>query len=231
MPTKNTTVTNEYQSEHVPKTRSKAWGVLGAGFFVFLALMGVFAKLAEETHEGDTLPFDQAILYVVHAMRTSLLDTFVPIVTNLGGVIGVVTIVLLASVLLASRRKYLALVQVLAGVGGAVALNLVVKTFFARPRPDLLERLVTETSYSFPSGHSMVSAALALSLVLIAWKTRWRWWVVAGAVAYVALIGLTRLYLGVHYPTDVLAGWTLGGAWVLLVALAIGGIKAKRGAR
>ena len=141
------------------------------------------------------------------------------------GIIGI------ASAALATKRKYLALLQMLVGVGGAVLLNMLVKGFFARQRPDLWERLVTETSYSFPSGHSMASAALALSVVLITWNTRFRWWVVAAASLYVVTIGFTRLYLGVHYPTDVLAGWSLGAAWVLFVAWIIGGIsrRNKRG--
>ena len=222
---------NQYQSESKPSFLSTVVSKIGIGFVVFFLLMGLFAKLAEEMHEGDTLGVDQTILYSVHSLHGTLLDQIVPLITNLGGAVGVIGIIGIASAALATKRKYLALLQMLVGVGGAVLLNMLVKGFFARQRPDLWERLVTETSYSFPSGHSMASAALALSVVLITWNTRFRWWVVAAASLYVVTIGFTRLYLGVHYPTDVLAGWSLGAAWVLFVAWIIGGIsrRNKRG--
>ena len=227
----NVELKNQYQSELKPSFLSKVVSKIGIGFVVFFLLMGLFAKLAEEMHEGDTLGVDQTILYSVHSLHGTLLDQIVPLITNLGGVAGVVGIIGIASAALATKRKYLALLQMLVGVGGAVLLNMLVKGFFARQRPDLWERLVTETSYSFPSGHSMASAALALSVVLIAWNTRFRWWVVAAASLYVVTIGFTRLYLGVHYPTDILAGWSLGAAWVLFVVWIIGGIsrRNKRG--
>jgi undecaprenyl-diphosphatase len=221
----NVELKNQYQSESKPSFLSTVVSKIGIGFVVFFLLMGLFAKLAEEMHEGDTLGVDQTILYSVHSLHGTLLDQIVPLITNLGGVVGVIGIIGIASAALATKRKYLALLQMLVGVGGAVLLNMLVKGFFARQRPDLWERLVTETSYSFPSGHSMASAALALSVVLITWNTRFRWWVVAAASLYVVTIGFTRLYLGVHYPTDVLAGWSLGAAWVLFVAWLIGGIS------
>lgn len=221
----NVELKNQYQSESKPSLLSTVVSKIGIGFVVFFLLMGLFAKLAEEMHEGDTLGVDQTILYSVHSLHGTLLDQIVPLITNLGGVVGVIGIIGIASAALATKRKYLALLQMLVGVGGAVLLNMLVKGFFARQRPDLWERLVTETSYSFPSGHSMASAALALSVVLITWNTRFRWWVVAAASLYVVTIGFTRLYLGVHYPTDVLAGWSLGAAWVLFVAWLIGGIS------
>lgn len=227
----NVELKNQYQSESKPSFLSTVVSKIGIGFVVFFLLMGLFAKLAEEMHEGDTLGVDQTILYSVHSLHGTLLDQIVPLITNLGGAVGVIGIIGIASAALATKRKYLALLQMLVGVGGAVLLNMLVKGFFARQRPDLWERLVTETSYSFPSGHSMASAALALSVVLITWNTRFRWWVVAAASLYVVTIGFTRLYLGVHYPTDVLAGWSLGAAWVLFVAWIIGGIsrRNKRG--
>lgn len=221
----NVELKNQYQSESKPSLLSTVVSKIGIGFVVFFLLMGLFAKLAEEMHEGDTLGVDQTILYSVHSLHGTLLDQIVPLITNLGGAVGVIGIIGIASAALATKRKYLALLQMLVGVGGAVLLNMLVKGFFARQRPDLWERLVTETSYSFPSGHSMASAALALSVVLITWNTRFRWWVVAAASLYVVTIGFTRLYLGVHYPTDVLAGWSLGAAWVLFVAWLIGGIS------
>ena len=68
----------------------------------------------------------------------------------------------------------------------------------------------------------MLSSALAFSLVVVMWHTRWRWIVTSLAAAYVVSIGFTRLYLGVHYPTDVVAGWCVSAAWVIIVAVVLG---------
>jgi undecaprenyl-diphosphatase len=81
--------------------------------------------------------------------------------------------------------------------------------------------LAHETSPSYPSGHALVSAAFALALVIIARETRWRWRVGAAASAYVLAVGFSRLYLGVHYPSDVLAGWCLAVAWAATASILV----------
>ena len=97
---------------------------------------------------------------------------------------------------------------------GSALLNLGSKRFFQRDRPSLWESIAPESTFSFPSGHAMGSMTLAAVAVLLAWRTRWRWPVALAAVAFVLLVGLSRLYLGVHYPSDVVAGWAAGLAWV-----------------
>ena len=91
--------------------------------------------------------------------------------------------------------------------GGSALLNLAAKQAFARDRPSLWESIAPEHNYSFPSGHAMGSMTLAVALVLLAWNTRWRWPVVAAMAVFVPMVGLSRVYLGVHYPSDILAGW------------------------
>ena len=93
-------------------------------------------------------------------------------------------------------------------------LNVCAKLFFSRQRPQLWETIVTEKSFSFPSGHSIGSMSFAAALTLLAWPTRWRWPVAIGALSFAITIGLTRLYLGVHYPSDVAAGWCAALVWV-----------------
>jgi membrane-associated phospholipid phosphatase len=97
---------------------------------------------------------------------------------------------------------------------GAGLVNLLAKLFFGRARPDLWASIAPESDYSFPSGHAMASMAVAAALVLMLWPTRFRWLTVALGLIYVLAIGLTRLYLGVHYPTDILGGWCASLAWV-----------------
>ena len=104
-------------------------------------------------------------------------------------------------------------------IGGAILTNLL-KNVFARPRPDLVDHLVAVHSMSFPSGHAMGAAATFLTLGALLARTE-RKKVVRGYIFAVAglltlMVGFSRVFLGVHYPTDVLAGWTLGAAWALL---------------
>ena len=106
-------------------------------------------------------------------------------------------------------------------VGGAAAFDLVSKAFFARPRPTVYAHLVQESNFSFPSGHAMGGIAFFLALHLLLWRTlprRWRWIGVLGLVLALA-IGISRPYLQVHYPSDIVAGWAFGSAWVLGVHL------------
>ena len=121
--------------------------------------------------------------------------------------------------LLAQRRWSAVLVLLLAGVG-AQLMTIFLKHHFMRTRPSAVPHWVEESSWSFPSGHSLDSAAIYLTLgVLLARRARppvTQVSLVAGALFLSFLIGLSRIYLGVHYPTDVLAGWSAGTAWAII---------------
>ena len=95
------------------------------------------------------------------------------------------------------------------------ALRTWAKQLFARERPSLWESIAPEATYSFPSGHAMGSMTLAAVLILLAWRTRWRWPVALLTGAFTVLVGLSRVYLGVHYPSDILAGWAAALAWTV----------------
>jgi len=192
---------------------------LAVYFLIFLACLIGFGQIADEVHEGETLGIDDAILQTINGFSTSVWDTFFVIVTQLGGVIGIITLTLgLLAVLILRHKRRAAFVLALT-VGGAALLNLILKLVFERSRPDLWEQLIVETSYSFPSGHAMLSAALGLVVIYIFWATRYRWPVAVAASLYVIVIGLSRLYLGVHYPTDIVAGWLVSGAWLVAVVV------------
>ena len=92
-------------------------------------------------------------------------------------------------------------------------LNIAAKHAFARTRPSLWESISPESTFSFPSGHAMGSMTLAWVCMLLAWRTGWRWPVTIAALAFTLLVGLSRIYLGVHYPSDILAGWTAASVW------------------
>lgn len=187
---------------------------LVVAFVVLVVPVLGFVELAEEVREGETLLIDEKVLQSVNGLASPTLDTVMIVLTQFGGVIGVTALTIGIAALLWShgKRRMAALLTI--GVGGAVLLNLLLKAVFQRDRPQLWERLVTENSYSFPSGHAMASCALALSIMVICWPTRWRWLGVIAGLIYMLVIGVTRLYLGVHYPSDVIAGWTVSAAWV-----------------
>lgn len=188
--------------------------------FVVVAVASIlFVKLAGEVREQETLPFDQTILMAIKDSSTPFLDRFMPIATDIGGVVGVTALTVLFASLFAYKKEYARMWLIIIGVSGAVALNLILKSIFMRSRPDLWTQLVHETGYSFPSGHSMSSAGFAIALMVALWHSRWRWWGIGFGICYMVFVGFSRMYLGVHYPTDVMAGWLVSAAWVLAVAL------------
>lgn len=197
------------------------WHRIAISFFLATLPVFVFVELAEEVGQRETLAFDENVLLAINGWQNHVLDDVSVIVTQFGGVMGVSALVTLFVALLWLRGHRAKAVFLMVSVGGAGLLNVMLKALFQRDRPELWQRLVTENSFSFPSGHAMASSALALSLVVIFWRTRYRWLVVVSAFIYMLLIGFTRLYLGVHYPTDVVAGWIVSGIWIVAVTLAI----------
>lgn len=217
-----------YSKSRQPLLGRVTWLYAVMGFAVLAAATVGFAEIADEVREQSTLVYDQAVLRWFHSFQSHELDLIVKRITDMGDVVGIALIGGVLAVGLWRVRKYAAMVQLAAGVGGAVVLNLILKGIFMRDRPSLWEHFVTETSYSFPSGHAMASSALALSAMVILWQTRWRWWAVAFGGAYMIAIGCTRLYLGVHYPTDIIAGWCVSAMWVVIVALCTGALGVRK---
>lgn len=183
----------------------------------------IFLKLAGEVIEKEPLAFDTPILNWLHDHATPFLDQFFMFLTNAGGIVSVCIISALILSYLLFRKRYRSALILGFGFGGAMAANIVLKALFHRDRPSLWHQSVVETGFSFPSGHAMASAALVTCLVIILWHTKWRWLTVVLGGIVVLLIGVSRLYLGVHYPSDILAGWCVSIAWVLLAAYLIDG--------
>lgn len=194
-------------------------------FALFSVPVFVFAFVANEVIEGDTLPYDDRILLGIYQYSSITLNTIITTITNFGGATFVVGTLIAIVGVLTWRKKWQSIAQITFGVLGAGFWNLVLKFIFERDRPDLWIHLVSESSYSFPSGHAMISSALAFSLVAILWHTKWRWTAIIMGGLYMIVIGLTRLYLGVHYPTDIFAGWLVSFAWVILVGAVLGAVQ------
>ncbi|HEU4651568.1 MAG TPA: phosphatase PAP2 family protein [Croceibacterium sp.] len=194
---------------------------------IFLALSGgllLLGKAASEVIEGDTLAFDRAVLLF---LRNSS-DPAIPIgplwlrqvmvdVTALGSV-AVLTIIttLAAGYLVAAKKPMLASFMVGAVAGGAL-ISTLLKQAYARARPDIVAHLVGTDSASFPSGHAMNSAVTFLTLAVLLARAEKsvavRRYLISIAIGLTLVIGFSRLYLGVHWPTDVAAGWIVGALW------------------
>jgi membrane-associated phospholipid phosphatase len=200
--------------------RRAIWRVLVVFAFYALPVI-IFVRLALEIQERTPPALDATVLHWLRQSASPELDGWAVWLTDLGGPIGVTVVMLIGAIALYLGRRRRAALVLVAGVGGAAVINTLLKASFQRARPDLWEPLVHEASFSFPSGHAMVSSALACSVIYILWRTRWQRWAIVLGLAYVFIIGLTRLYLGVHYPTDVLAGWLVGFTWVAILRAAL----------
>lgn len=201
------------------------WIPLAVLLVVALAVWG-FVELADEVNDGDMESFDRAVLMALrqaddptqpigpHWLAEAMRD-----ITALGSVSVLGGVTLAACGFLWLQGKHWVVVYVLAAVLGATAVSFSLKAFYDRARPDLFPHGNEVFSASFPSGHSTMSAATYLTLgVLLARyqeKRSLRIYLVVIAVLVALVVGFSRMYLSVHWPTDVLAGWTLGAAWAL----------------
>ncbi len=184
---------------------------------VLLPLYG-FGMLAEDVAANQTFPFDQTLLMFAHAHATPLLDRILILFTHAGSAASLVPFnILVFGYLIHRRERHRATFWFLATTGAAL-LNLLAKHVFARARPDLWVSLLPEHTYSFPSGHAMQSMAVSVALIALCWHSRWRWQMLVAGASFVLLVGSSRIYLGVHYPSDILAGWAASMAWVIGLA-------------
>lgn len=160
---------------------------------------------------------DTAVLHAIARWHGPVRDAWVMALTDLGHEQGVIPLTVVLVVVLAIRRQVLPAVFVVVAMAGAGGVNALVKHLVQRQRPALWEPLTHETTWSFPSGHAMGAVALAVVLTLLAWPGRWRWPVLLAGGLFALLAGLSRLYLGVHWPSDIIGAWLLAPAWVLAV--------------
>ncbi len=187
---------------------------------VLLPLLG-FGELAEDLREGEVFFFDAPLLQFAHSLTGYGWNAFFVQMSALGYLYGVMPADVVVVLVLALRRKLREGLFAGFAIIGSALLNLGAKQLFARERPSLWESIAPESSFSFPSGHAMGSMTLACVLVLLTWHTRWRWLVLAASSVFVVLVGLSRVYLGVHYPSDILAGWAAALTWTAALYLLV----------
>lgn len=186
-----------------------------------------FFSLAGQVAEGDTKGLDERLLLALRRpgdlaqpIGPAWLPETMRDITAFGSVFGIVyvTACVVLYLVMTARRK--AALFVVVAMGGGEVLSTVLKMFYRRPRPDLVPHGMETFTASFPSGHAMLSAiaylTLAILLARISRGRRVKAFVLTLGVATTLLVGISRIYLGVHWPSDVLAGWCVGAAWASL---------------
>jgi undecaprenyl-diphosphatase len=207
------------------RDRDELWLLLGT--LVLLGIIYAVISLAGEVLEGDTLEFDKRLLASLRKadmpaqpIGPAWLQLAAFDITALGGptVLGLTVFAVVGFLVLHGLYRNAGFVF-LASVGGWL-LNDLLKEVFARPRPDVVPHLRDVMSLSFPSGHALTSAAVFLTLgallMRVATSRFVKFYIMFIAMLATLLVGATRVYLGVHYPTDVLAGWLIGTSWALV---------------
>jgi undecaprenyl-diphosphatase len=195
--------------------------------FAVAGLVLAFGHIAEAVFEGDVTKFDQTILLLFRSANDlsnpigpPWLEEMARDITALGSY-AVLSIIICAVVIyLFMARQRAAAFWVLAAVGGGVLLSNVLKLIYERPRPDFVPHAVRVFTSSFPSGHATLSAIAYLTLGALLASLhdclRFKAYFLSLAILLTIAVGISRIYLGVHYPTDVLAGWCIGAAWAAL---------------
>jgi len=194
------------------------------GFAGLVASAWLFGYLASEVVEGET-GVDDEVARSLHAHASPGWTDVFTAITWLGNLVALAVVLAAAAIVLARRRWYADLQFLLLAALGTKALTEVFKWSFQRERPFFPDPLASESTYSFPSGHASMSLAVYGSLAVIVARRLEQTWqrvaVLGGTAVLVALIGFSRLYLGVHFLSDVVAGYALAIAWMLLCALAL----------
>ena len=209
------------------------WGALAAFFTVGVAVgvvaTGIFGLIATVVADGATQRLDERVLSWFEAHRTPLRDEVMGQITTLGDGIVLWMLVIVSSVFLWQTKHRWSVAVLLIGVIGGSFLNEALKVAFGRPRPGDVLHLDAVSSLSFPSGHAMVSLITYGSVAYLVARLeptprlRRTTWLVTSII--ILAIGISRLYLGVHYPSDVIAGFLAGLAWLAFVASGVTAVR------
>jgi undecaprenyl-diphosphatase len=207
---------------------------LAAGLAVSAFVVWAFAEVADEVVEGESRRFDRAVLLWIDAHFPEWLDGPMRLVTALGYYWFVLPLLAVTVLVFYLKGWRLSAVLLFVSTVGSFLLTTFLKGVFERSRPELFDSGYTASFYSFPSGHATIAVGFYGTLTLIlAYRLHGyaRWLVAACGVSLVLLIGFSRLYLGVHYPTDVLAGFLAAPLWLVFVGTVYAAWLSVRGLR
>lgn len=192
-----------------------AWAVIC--LFGIVVPLGVFVWLAEAIRHQRNLPWDSSILKLLHC-STPWINHAIARVAQIGRIEVVVVFAVLGVVVLKHERRMRDAFFLTLAIVGVVIVNLLVRTVVQRHQSDVWGTFAPTFDFGFPSSQAADTMAIALVFAILAWKTPWRWPIIGPAILYVLAGGLSRISLGLHYPSDILAGWALALAWVTAVS-------------
>lgn len=202
--------------EHTAGAQSKITPLL----LCALLLVTAFGVLSVIVQVQWTQAWEVPLMWGLHGYATPRLDTVMTRITDLGEFAVVAPFALVAVAVLVWRRRYQQLAFFVLSLIVTITANYGLKLAFHRLRP-MLWTDTTNYDYSFPSGHSTASFTLAVLCIALVWNTRWRWPMLILASVYTIAVGFSRMYLGVHYPTDVVGAWLASSAIICGIAIAI----------
>ncbi|MDR1076650.1 MAG: phosphatase PAP2 family protein [Xanthomonadaceae bacterium] len=191
-----------------PHLHRSGWGVAVLGALV------LFGVLASAVRANAVFALDEPVLRFFHSIAAPAWDRYFLFFSAIGYRCGVVPADIALILIVMWKRRWRTVAFVTLAAAGTGLLNSGAKHIFQRTRPSLWESIAPEHNFSFPNGHAMGSMSLALVLLLLTWHTRWRNGMLAAMIVFVASVGMSRIYLGIHYPSDILAGWSFSTAWV-----------------
>ena len=203
--------------QRVSPSLSALIAALGVGGLVAVPLtFWIFMEITTGLLSAQTEAIETRILWQIQQLSHPLLDKLMLAISALGSAEVAVPVFLITVSLLLWRRAYRVVLLLIIAYGGALIVNRELTLLFERPRPELWPPLITEPTYSFPSWHALQGTVVygAIAYLLAMGFPRFAWWLYGGAILLVGAIGFSRLYLGVHWPLDVLAGWSLGFLWL-----------------
>lgn len=199
----------------------ESWFIWLLGLVFIGGTTGIFLELAGDVWAKEAFPWDAPLMLAIHQFSWPWLDTLMIIITKIGYPGALVIAPAGAIWLWWRQRQRVAAVALVVSIVGSALLSSSLKVLFARPRPAVFPPLTPETTYSFPSGHALAAVALFGFAAYLLWQQRQQTWALA-SVLFALLVAFSRIYLGVHYPSDVLGSLSLGLLWLAVI---IGGYR------
>ena len=184
---------------------------------VCIVTVYILAELSDEVLEQESFAFDEAILLHIRQFANPVLDSAMLFITRIGDPRTVVPLTGIVFIFLLVKRQRLAAAFFAINAAGGAALSYFLKLAFSKPRPQLWESAIEEVTFSYPSGHALGSMVIYgfLSYVFATLYPRFSTAIYTFAVFMIVSIGFSRLYLGVHWPTDIIGGYGIGFLWVM----------------
>jgi undecaprenyl-diphosphatase len=201
------------------KSMNKQNRVLLRAFAFTIMILVVFGWIAQLVSRQEIAAFDHKITDAIRSVHSDTMTIWMKIFTELGSEFLVILMIVIFAAVLAFIGYRRELIFYLGVIGASALLNLLLKAIFQRARPDI-NRIVEASGFSFPSGHSMSAFTLYGITIYFLWKhLRHRWMrmaVILIGTVLIVMIGISRIYLGVHYPSDVIGGYLISAAWLIM---------------